>query len=233
METVPLILVCAGLLAAPLAVFLLWRYVWFFRNPDRSVPVGENIVSPADGTVVYVKLVEPGETVFSIKQGVTARIRDILREDVDSPKYLIGVFMSPFNVHYNRAPLGGTVESVRHHPVVGCNVHMGPMHMRTVFSQEPYYENSLHIIQNERTVTRIRGPFRGKELSAYIVQIGGKSVHGIDSYFREGENVRKGQTFGMIRIGSQVDLVIPQCEGMRIKVRPGDKVRAGETIFIE
>jgi phosphatidylserine decarboxylase len=183
--------------------------------------------------VVYVKSVNPGESVISIKQGVRAGIQDILREDVDAPKHLIGIFMSPFNVHYNRAPLGGMVESIRHHPAAGHNLHMGPMHLRTMFKKEPYYENSLHIVQNERTVTRIRGPFQGRELCAYIVQIGGMSVNGIDSYFHEGENVGKGQIFGMIRIGSQVDLVIPQCEGMRIKVQPGDRVRAGETIVIE
>jgi len=232
MEAVPLIKACVSILVVVLAAFVFWRYVWFFRNPDRTAPDGENIVCPADGTVVYVKRVEPGESVISIKQGVQARIQDILKEDVDSPKYLVGIFMSPFNVHYNRAPLAGTVESIKHHPAVGGNVHMGPMHMRTILKQEPYYENSLHIVQNERTITRIRGSFKGRELSTYVVQIGGKSVHGIESYFREGEIVGKGAIFGMIRIGSQVDLVIPRCEGMSIKVRPGDSVRAGETVVV-
>jgi len=233
MERFSIVLVVVGITVVVIAAYLSWRYVWFFRNPDRTIPGGDNIVSPADGTVVYVKSVDPGEGVISIKQGIKARIQDILREDVDAPKHLIGIFMSPFNVHYNRAPLGGTVESIRHHPANGQNLHMGPMHLRTMFKKEPYYENSLHIIQNERTVTRIRGPFQGKELCTYIVQIGGMSVHGIDSYYREGETVDKGQIFGMIRIGSQVDLVVPQCEGMRIRVRPGDSVRAGETILVE
>ena len=88
--------------------FLFWRYVWFFfRNPPRIVPAGTNIVSPADGTVVYVQDVEPGKPVIVVKQGISATIRDIAREDIRSSKVLIGVFMSPLDVHYNRAPLGG------------------------------------------------------------------------------------------------------------------------------
>ena len=49
--------------------FLFWRYVWFYRNPPRTVPVGDNIVSPADGTVVYVKHLSPSDDVIVIKQG--------------------------------------------------------------------------------------------------------------------------------------------------------------------
>jgi len=87
-------------------------------------------------------------------------------------------------------------------------------------------------LANERTVTKIRGSFKGKEVSTYVVQIAGKSVHGIDSYVKPGSEVAKGDIFGMIRIGSQVDLVVTHLPGMEVKVRPGDKVRAGETILI-
>ncbi|MEJ2277690.1 MAG: phosphatidylserine decarboxylase, partial [Candidatus Lokiarchaeota archaeon] len=67
-------------------------------------------MSPADGTVVYVSPVEPQEEVITIKKGLAARITDIVREDLQVPKVLIGVFMSPFNVHYNRVPLTGKVD---------------------------------------------------------------------------------------------------------------------------
>ena len=90
-----------------LGAYLFWRYVWFFRNPDRVAPAGENIVSPADGTVVYVKGVAPEQDVITIKQGVQARVADIVREDLALPKILVGIFMSPFSVHYNRVPLAG------------------------------------------------------------------------------------------------------------------------------
>jgi phosphatidylserine decarboxylase len=65
------------------------------------------------------------------------------------------------------------------------------------------------------------------------VQIGAKTVNGIESYFREGDWVERGMKFGMIRIGSQVDVVLPRRKGVKALtalVEPGDRVRAGETI---
>lgn len=212
--------------------FLYWRYVWFFRNPERHPPAGENIVSPADGTVVYVTLAKPGEEVISIKQGVRAKLEDILREDLERDKVHIGIFMSPLSVHYNRVPLSGRVEFIKHHPPILKNYHMGPMHWRTLLSLRPLYQNSLHIVGNERTVTKVKGEFQGETVPYYVIQIGGKSVNGIDSYTRAGAAVAKGAVFGMIRIGSQVDLVMPYKPGMKILAQPGDRVRAGETILI-
>jgi phosphatidylserine decarboxylase len=229
-SVIRIFLVCALSL---IVAFLFWRYIWFFRNPDRTVAPGENFVSPADGTVVYVKRVKPNEEVIAIKQGVSARIKDIVREDMDASKIVIGIFMSPFNVHYNRAPITGRVEQIVHHPPKTTNLHMGPMHFRTLLNRLPLYENSLHILENERTVTRISGRFRGDEVSCYVVQIAGKSVNGIDSYIPVGGDVRKGDLFGMIRIGSQVDTVLPEFAGMQVKVRPGDRVRAGESVLVE
>ena len=140
-----------------LAAYLYWRYIWFFRNPDRVAPGGENLVSPADGTVVYVTGIEPEQDVITIKQGVQARVADIVREDLALPKVLVGIFMSPFSVHYNRVPLAGRVEFVHHHPPLFKNRCMAPMHWRTVLKWPPFYTNSLHILSNERTVTKLWG----------------------------------------------------------------------------
>src|SRR5262249_53887176 len=135
-------------------------------------------------------------------------------EDLQGPKLLVGVFMSPFDVHYNRAPLSGTVEFVRHHPGRGRNLHMGMMHWRTLLGREPYYHGSEHIVQNERTVTKINGTLRGADVRCYVVQIAAKTVAGIDSYVQPGERVAKGAIFGMIRVGSQVDVAVAWREGM-------------------
>jgi len=107
------------------------------------------------------------------------------------------------------------------------------MHLRTVLKREPYYQNSCHVTQNERTVTKINATYKGRDLSCYVIQIAGKSVRGIESYVQEGTRVKRGAIFGMIRIGSQVDLVMPWIDGMQIQVSPGDKVRAGESIIIQ
>ena len=222
-----------GLAALGAAGYAGWRYLWFFRDPVRTPPTAPGLLSPADGTVVYVRTVAPQEDVVVIKQGLAAKVKDIVREDVDAPKIVVGIFMSPFDVHYNRAPLDGTVEQISRHPGFGGNAHMGPMHWRTMLGREPYCEDSVHIVQNERTVTRFSADYRGELLSFYVVQIGARTVHGIDSYFAPGDRVARGQKFGMIRIGSQVDLIVPARPGLAAKVNPGDRVRGGETIVVQ
>ncbi|HSO72496.1 MAG TPA: phosphatidylserine decarboxylase, partial [Thermodesulfobacteriota bacterium] len=92
---------------------------------------------------------------------------------------------------------------------------------------------SLHLLQNERTVTCIEGIYKQLRLSCYVVQIAGKRVRGIESFFKPGQQVDRGEIFGMIRIGSQVDIIVPRVVGLKIRVRTGDRVRAGETLLIE
>jgi phosphatidylserine decarboxylase len=229
-----MMLTAAALVAALAAgAWLFWRHYWFFRDPPRTAPAEQGILSPADGVVVYVRKVEPGEDVVVIKRGVRATVRDIVKEDVDSTRLVIGVFMSPFDVHYNRAPIIGRIDFVRRHPSSGGNLHMGSMHWRTLFDIAPHYAESVHIVQNERTVTHLVGDYRGAPLSCYVVQIGARTVNGIDSYFREGDVIERGQTLGMIRIGSQVDLVVSWRPDLRVLVQPGQRVRAGETRLVE
>jgi phosphatidylserine decarboxylase len=224
-----------ALVAVPallLGAYLYWRHIWFFRNPARTVPPGDHIISPADGRVVYIRLTKSHEDVIVIKQGVAANLTDIVRQDVEKPKLHIGIFMSPFNVHYNRVPLTGRVEAIQHHPPRGKNRCMAQMHWRTLLNRPPFQKNSLHLMTNERLVTRLIGEFKGRSLPYYLVQIAGKKVNGIDSYCQVGAQVAQGEIFGMIRIGSQVDLVVPYLPDMDIRVRPGEKVRAGESILI-
>ncbi len=216
------------------SLYLFWRHVWFFRNPLRIIPPeGTGILSPADGTVVYASEMKPQESVINIKRGVKATLNDITKEDIGRPKILIGIFMSPFNVHYNRIPVSGKIRFIHHHPASVKNVCMLSMHLRTLFNWPPLYRDSTHIIRNERTVTKIEGKYLGKELACYVVQIAARSVNGTDVYMGEGRQVNAGEIFGMIRIGSQVDLVITPLEGMTIKVCAGEKVKAGQTVLIE
>jgi phosphatidylserine decarboxylase len=213
--------------------YVFWRTVWFWRNPPRKPPPGEGLLAPADGTVVYAVRLTESEPVMNLKRGLAARLSDIAGEDVALPKLLIGVFMSPFDVHYNRAPLAGVIEFVRHYPGRGPNLDMGRMHRRILGRREPYYEGSRHIVQNERTVTKINGSVKGVTVSCYVVQIAAKTVSGIDNYFEPGDAVERGAIFGMIRIGSQVDMVIPWRQDWSVRVRPGDRVRAGETVMVD
>jgi phosphatidylserine decarboxylase len=215
------------------AAFIFWRYVWFNRNPKRTPPEGHNILSPADGTVVYARRVAPQEPVVAVKRGKALRVSDLLREDAEGEKLVLGVFMSPFNVHVNRAPMAGTVEAVRHYPAVYRNHHMGSMHWRTLLKRFPLFANSPHLARNERTVIRLRGTFSGQSVSCYVNLIAGGSVRGIDTWVYPGLHLNKGEILGRIRIGSQVDTVISWRPGMAVRVHPGQTVRAGETVLVE
>ena len=79
----------------------------------------------------------------------------------------------------------------------------------------------------------LNGTLKGAALPCYVVQIAAKTVAGIDSYVKPGDVVEKGAIFGMIRVGSQVDLVVPWRDGMTVRVQPGDRVRAGETVLVD
>ena len=224
-------MLAAGLLLLA-AAYLFWRYYWFWRNPGRTVPRGDHFLSPADGTVVYVKRAAPNEPIISCKQGRAVSIDEIAREQLGQPRILVGIFMSPLGVHYNRAPIGGRIDYSREYPAEGKNFHMGSMHWRCMLHKLPMYANSPHIKTNNRRVTRFRGALRGEDVCCYVVQIGGGSVHGIDVYAQIGAPIEQGAVFGMIRIGSQVDLIVPDLPGLEIRVSPGDRVVAGETVLV-
>ena len=127
----------------------------------------------------------------------------------------------------------GVVAATKQYPAEGKNFHMGSMHWRSVFRRLPISLFSRHILHNNRAVTRFRGVFRGDDISCYVVQIGGGSVHGIDVFKPVGEPVEQGEIFGMIRVGSQVDLILPDLPGMSVCVAPGDRVVAGETVLVQ
>lgn len=221
----------AGLLA--LTVWLYWRFVWFWRNPLRRPPAGDAILSPADGTVVYVREVEEDEPVIAIKRGRSIRISEIARETIPGRKIHIGIFMSPFDVHYNRAPITGRLEYARQYPASGRNRFMAMMFWRTLLRRPPLHAGGDHIVQNNRTVSRIVGERDGAMLSVWLIQIGAASVAGIDVYPDLGATMQRGEIIGMIRIGSQVDLVVSRDQAMRVLVCEGDTVRAGETPLVD
>ena len=134
-------IILLGFVVLCASLYLFWRHVWFFRNPQRIIPPeGTGILSPADGTVVYVREMKPRESVINIKHGMQATLNDITKEDINRPKILIGIFMSPFNVHYNRIPVSGKIRFIHHHPASVENVCMFSMHLRTLFKRPPLYQ---------------------------------------------------------------------------------------------
>ncbi|MGA1869149.1 MAG: phosphatidylserine decarboxylase [bacterium] len=184
----------------------------FYRDPER-VPPNERrvILSPADGKLLYVKKIEAGKVPYSQKKGKRFKLHDLTKSDIlNEGSYLIGIGMNFLNVHVNRSPISGKINILKH--IKG-----------NFFSLKK--EESL--LQNERVLMVIKND----EFAVGIVQIASRLVRRITSYLREGESVKIGQRVGMIKFGSQVDVVLPNMEGLEISVNVGEELKAGVSII--
>ena len=197
------------LIAATSISLLLWR---FYRDPERIPPEDENIIlSPADGKVIYIKEIKKGEIPFSEKGRRRFSLHNFVQSDVlSNGGHLIGISMNYLNVHVNRAPIAGKSSLIKH--IKG-----------NFFS----LKRKEAVTENERVLTVIDNG----QLKIGIVQIASRLVRKIVSYIHEGQEIQKGQRIGIIRFGSQVDLVLPDLTSLRIEVNPGTKVKAGISIL--
>jgi phosphatidylserine decarboxylase len=183
----------------------------FYRDPERIPPEDRNsILSPADGKVIYVKNIEEGKVPFSEKNRKKFPLNDFVQSDVLSGGgYLIGISMTYLDVHINRAPIGGTVRLLKH--IKGLFISL---------------KKKEAVLQNERVLTVIDN----SQFKVGIVQIASRLVRKIVPYLSQGQEVQKGERIGIIRFGSQVDLILPNLQSLQIMVKPGAKVKAGRTI---
>jgi phosphatidylserine decarboxylase len=159
---------------------------FFFRDPHRIIPEEPGIVvAPADGKVTIVRTADKQE----------------------SSESLVSIFLSPLDVHVNRAPIGGEIAEIAYK--TGKFVMATRADARLLNEQ-----NSLEI--------------RGDELTVKCIQIAGVLARRIVCWRREGERVKCGERFGMIKFGSRTDLLMPS--NVEVLVREGMHVRGGETI---
>ncbi len=180
-----------GVWAIPFWVVLIF-VVQFFRDPPREVPTAPNVVlSPADGRIVKVE-----------------RVRDPYTE---RDTVLVSVFMNVFNVHSNRAPADGTVESVKYMPGKFVNADLDKAST-----------------DNERNAVVLRLP-NGERLA--FVQVAGLIARRILCYVKPGDTLTRGQRYGFIRFGSRVDVYLPL--SARPKVTVGDVVYATSTVIAD
>ena len=189
-------------IAWPLAALVL-GILAFFRDPVRVTPQGEGlIVSPADGLVTLIrKMPPPRELVADDGRGTPAL------EDGEVTR--ISIFMSVFDVHINRAPIGGTVRRVVYIPGKFLNADLDKA------SEE-----------NERQHLLIE---RADGLKVGFTQIAGLVARRIVPFVKPGDILAAGQRFGLIRFGSRVDVYLPA--GTEPQVLIGQKVIAGETVL--
>ena len=200
-----------GLLAIVMATGLL--AFLFYRDPERTAPDRTDIVvSPADGVVIYVRRFQDGGAMpFATKNGRNYELVELTKTPLSTGDALdVGISLSLLDVHVNRAPWSGRVAFQRHFPGLFGSLRRPEM-----------------IFQNERATTLIEN--NGYQVA--VVQIASRLVRQIAVFVREGQRVALGERMGAIRLGSQVDLVLPERKGLRVLVKPGDRVRAGESII--
>ncbi len=184
----------------------------FWRTPTRSANVAEtDIISPADGNVIYVEKIEAGEVPISVKGNTLSKLDELTKTNIlEGPCWLIGINMTPFDVHKNCAPIPGRVILNQHFDGKFLSLKLGEA-----------------LKENERNTM----VFDNNGLKVGIVQIASKLVRRIDTYVKEGEDLKRGQWVGMIRFGSQVDVIIPQKYTVNVSVK--DQIYAGESIIAQ
>jgi phosphatidylserine decarboxylase len=176
----------------PAALFALTTaaFAAFFRDPDRVAPPGEDLIlSPADGRIV--------------------EIREVNDAKGGAAKTWLSIFMSPLDVHVNRAPVGGRVEEIRY---------------RKGRFIAAYKDDASE--NNERN-TLVMVDSKGRKLE--VAQIAGVLARRIVCRVNRGASLEAGERFGIIMFGSRVDVEFPP--GARIEVAEGQHVRGGETIL--
>lgn len=190
--------------------------VRFYRKPFWRVGAKNakpnQIISSADGRVIYKKQIASGEIPVSVKNGRKATLTEIAQTGMlDYPCWLIGIEMTPFDVHRNGAPIDGEVI---------LNKHIG--------GEFRSLKDSEALAHNERN-TMVFQMEDGTKVG--IVQTASRMVRRIVTYVKEGEEVRKGDWIGMIKFGSQVDMIIPASSKVCVEV--GQQVYVCETVIAE
>ena len=170
------------ILAAAFVLLALFM-AYFFRDPFRTVPDDENIiVSAADGRVTRVDTLESGK--------------------------LVSVFLSPLDVHINRAPISGKITKVEY--VKGKKI--------------PATSDQASLVNERNSIT-----ITGEKLTVVCTQIAGILARRIVCWNKEGDELEIGQKYGLIKFSSRTDLLMPSEVEVRVSV--GDRVVGGETII--
>jgi len=181
---------------AVLAIVLIWALM-FFRDPERRCPEDKNLLlASADGRITEIETVE--ETSF-----------------IDGPALRIGIFMSIFNAHINRAPCNVRIEKITYKKGKFLNA-MNPQSGRVNES------NNLNLIRTDIPKDKL-----------IIRQISGAIARRIVCAAAEGRQLACGERFGMIKFGSRTELYLPVHENAKCLVKIGDKVKAGLTPLVK
>ena len=177
-----------GLWWIAIALILVAAFMaFFFRDPRRKIPTEPGvIVAPADGKVTLVRCGEPEAASDS----------------------LVSIFLSPLDVHVNRAPIAGKITDIQYKK--------GKFLMAT--------DERARDVNEQNTLT-----IDGDNIRVICSQIAGILARRIVCWKRAGDRVELGERFGMIKFGSRTDVLLP-C-GVEVVVKKGMRVRGGVTII--
>jgi len=180
---------------------------FFFRDPLRPTYIdNDHFYSPADGTILYQKMVLPGEQVLEIK-GIDYTIQDVMGDkDYNKPSLVIGIFMSFYDVHINRIPYSGIIKYNRLEPIESTNKPMLAVE-KDILNKVINPNNMDYLKYNERVFNTIYNS--SLDYTYYIVQIADEDVNVIAPFKQQGDLCTQNERFSLIRWGSQVDLVLP------------------------
>ena len=178
----------------------------FYKDPKRDIPTKSNlIVAPADGKII--RIIDTSKNSIKIRKNIFGRIKTLTR-DIAPRCYVVSIFMSPLDAHINRAPIDGTIKSIKYQKG----------RFFAAYDLEKSFENEKNeiIIQNS-------------QLKVKVIQTAGFLERRIKCYVKKEQKVNKGHKIGMIALSSQTTLVLPI--GVEIKVKIGQSVKAGETVI--
>lgn len=173
--------------AIPLAVLAL-AFLGFFRDPERTAPdLPGAVLAPADGRVMAITDVEDRWV---------------------GPATRVSIFLSPLDVHVNRAPVAGIVRDVV----------FARGGFAAAYRLEASEENERCTVDLESDAGRVG-----------VRQVAGVVARRIVCRVRPGDKLAAGERYGLIRFGSRTDLTVAR--GTQIRVKEGDRVRGGETVM--
>ncbi|MBR9677071.1 phosphatidylserine decarboxylase family protein [Candidatus Woesearchaeota archaeon] len=192
------------------AGWLAFYKFYFLRDPIRTIPPGNNIVSPADGKII--KIIEYDKKTVKLKKGLFGKIIT-LSDDVAPTGYFISIMLTVFDVHFQRAPITGQV-------------------LKTHYSKGKFIDvvnnrDSLLVLENEKNEIL----FKNKDLKVKVIQIAGFLARRIHCFVKKSDQMLKGERIGLISLGSQVVLILPKT--VKLKIQKGQRVVGGQTIIAE
>jgi len=182
---------------------------FFFRDPLRTMYIdNEHFYSPADGTILYQKIIkDPTEPIVEIK-GINYTLQDAMGDkDYNKPSLVVGIFMSFYDVHINRIPYGGYLSYKHIDAIESTNKPMLATE-KDIFNGKINPANLEYLKYNERMWNKIYSP--SIDYTYYLIQIADEDVNVIVPFTtNQNDLFAQNERFSLIRWGSQCEIIVP------------------------